>query len=124
MNNPIQAPGAYPAASWDPAQPAIKGPPPAPVVNAFRAILVRVALSLISLVILLTSQDRIWAKLHAKRGNHHEATLSYAAWPKFDPANPVLGGWIYPEDAVAEHEYQALVWPAYLVYGLLHHLKL
>lgn len=33
-------------------------------------------------------------------------------WPKYDPKNPVTGGWIYPEDAVAEHEYQALIWPA------------
>jgi leucyl-tRNA synthetase len=30
--------------------------------------------------------EELWAKLHAKRAAHHEATLSYAAWPKFDPA--------------------------------------
>jgi leucyl-tRNA synthetase len=30
--------------------------------------------------------EELWSKLHAKRGTHHETTLSYAAWPKFDPA--------------------------------------
>ncbi len=33
-------------------------------------------------------------------------------WPKFDPAHPVTGGWIFPEGPVAEREYEELVWPA------------
>jgi hypothetical protein len=75
MSNPIQPPGNYPAASWEPAQPAIKGPPPAPVVNAFRAILVSVALSLIGVVVTLTSQDSIRAKLHEASPTLTSATL-------------------------------------------------
>jgi leucyl-tRNA synthetase len=30
--------------------------------------------------------EELWAKLHAARAGQHEATLSYAAWPKFDAA--------------------------------------
>lgn len=33
-------------------------------------------------------------------------------WPKFDPQNPFVGGWIVPEGPVAEMEYQALHFPA------------
>jgi hypothetical protein len=75
MSNPIQPPGNYPAASWEPAQPAVKGPPPAPVVNAFRAILLSVALSLIGVVVTLTSQDSIRAKLHETSPTLTSATL-------------------------------------------------
>jgi leucyl-tRNA synthetase len=30
--------------------------------------------------------EELWAKLHATPSTQHEATLSYAAWPKFDAA--------------------------------------
>jgi leucyl-tRNA synthetase len=30
--------------------------------------------------------EELWAKLHATRSTQHKATLSYAAWPKFDAA--------------------------------------
>jgi hypothetical protein len=53
MSNPIQAPGNYPTPSWQPAQPAVQGPPPVCVVNAFRAMLASVALLLISVVVTL-----------------------------------------------------------------------
>ena len=35
-----------------------------------------------------------------------------ARWPKFDPANPIAGGWIFPEGPVDELEYIALRFPA------------
>jgi hypothetical protein len=75
MSNPIQAPGNYPTSSWEPAQPAVQGPPPAPVENAFRAILVSAALSLIGVVVTLTSQDSIRAKLHETSPTLTAATL-------------------------------------------------
>ena len=30
--------------------------------------------------------EELWSKLHATRNTHQGPTLSYAAWPKFDPA--------------------------------------
>ncbi|HEY1160542.1 MAG TPA: class I tRNA ligase family protein, partial [Terracidiphilus sp.] len=30
--------------------------------------------------------EELWVKLHATRGPQHATSLSYAAWPKFDPA--------------------------------------
>ena len=54
MSNPIHAPGDYPATSWELApNPAVQGPPPVSVVNAFRAMLASVALLLISVVVTL-----------------------------------------------------------------------
>jgi hypothetical protein len=35
-----------------------------------------------------------------------------ARWPKYDPANPIAGGWIIPEGPVAGLEYLALRFPA------------
>jgi len=35
-----------------------------------------------------------------------------ARWPKFDPANPIAGGWIIPEGPVEGLEYLALRFPA------------
>jgi hypothetical protein len=43
---------------------------------------------------------------------HKGRRLRRSRWPKFDPANPVAGGWIFPEGPVEDLEYLALHWPA------------
>jgi len=53
-------PGSYPSAApaaWD--APVLQGPPPSPVVNAFRLLLVQAALGLVNIVVALTTVDAI-----------------------------------------------------------------
>ena len=54
------------------------GPPPAPVLNAVRAIFVSVALSLIGVVVTLTSQDSIRATLEKSSPTYSQATIDTA----------------------------------------------
>lgn len=43
---------------------------------------------------------------------HRGRRLRRSRWPKFDPANPIAGGWIFPEGPVKDLEYLALHYPA------------
>ena len=57
---PPPPPGSYPSmapAPWE--TPAVQGPPPSTVVNAFKLILVQVALSLVNIVVTLLTVDSI-----------------------------------------------------------------
>ncbi len=42
---------------------------------------------------------------------HKGRRLRRSRWPKFDPANPIAGGWIFPEGPVEGLEYLALRYP-------------
>lgn len=59
-NYPTPPPGNYPSTPWEPVP---QGPPPAPVVNAVRAIFASVTLSLIGVVVTLMTQTSMRAQI-------------------------------------------------------------
>jgi hypothetical protein len=73
-------PGNYPSmapAPWE--TPAVQGPPPSTVVNAFKLILVQAALSLVNVVVTLLTVDSIKEQVRASSPTLDQAMIDAAA---------------------------------------------